>query len=390
MEHHAQSIDDALIGGLSYKLKPGASYVTNRRSVSYFVSGGNTYSPNGVKVMKFSIAGDQWLDPSTFRVAFQLNNHNGNNGDGLQIMVQPLSWNPAVFFKRARLICGGQVVEDIGGFNRLSRMLIDLLTEDDQHYIGCEGFGNCDSVKGAAAQAGDQPKSYRQTGYGLSGNVGSARRVMFKPLLGLFNQNKLLPLRYCPIHIELELVNSQADAVSLEVAEGFSNGANWDISDIQCKCDLLTLGNSLDNEYASHLLAGKSLPINYNTWNHTNQSTGLDENFNAHITRAVTRLRSIFITLQKPGGIAYKQANGFHHPPCSTNGQLTLSNEHSYQVQTGSKLTPEYPVNSLPESYSQLQKTVGRAFKMHSSWYRSRKYIIGLDLEEIQGQASLV
>ena len=45
MEHHAQSIDDALIGGLSYKLKPGASYVTNRRSVSYFASGGNTYSP---------------------------------------------------------------------------------------------------------------------------------------------------------------------------------------------------------------------------------------------------------------------------------------------------------------------------------------------------------
>ena len=46
---------------------------------------------------------------------------------------------------------------------------------------------------------------------------------------------------------------------------------------------------------------------------------------------------------------------------------------------------PEYPVNSLSESYSQLKKTVGRSFKMHSSWYRSRKYIIGLDLESISG-----
>ena len=52
MKHHANSVDDALIGGLSYKLKAGASYVTNRRSVSYFASGGNTYSPNGVKVMR--------------------------------------------------------------------------------------------------------------------------------------------------------------------------------------------------------------------------------------------------------------------------------------------------------------------------------------------------
>ena len=30
MENHAQSVDDALIGGLSYKLKAGASYITNR------------------------------------------------------------------------------------------------------------------------------------------------------------------------------------------------------------------------------------------------------------------------------------------------------------------------------------------------------------------------
>ena len=52
MEHHAESIDDALIGGLSYKLKPGASNVTSRKSVSYFASGGNTYSPNGVTVIK--------------------------------------------------------------------------------------------------------------------------------------------------------------------------------------------------------------------------------------------------------------------------------------------------------------------------------------------------
>ena len=82
--------------------------------------------------------------------------------------------------------------------------------------------------------------------------------------------------------------------------------------------------------------------------------------------------------------MAHKQANDFHHP-CTTNGQLTLSNEHSYQVKIGSKLTPEYPVNSLSESYSQLKKRVGRAFEIHSSWYRSRKYTIGLDLEKIPG-----
>ena len=73
MEQHAQSVDDALIGGPSYKLKAGASYITNRRSVSYFASGGDQYSSNGVRIIKFSITGAQRLDQSTFRIRFQLN-----------------------------------------------------------------------------------------------------------------------------------------------------------------------------------------------------------------------------------------------------------------------------------------------------------------------------
>ena len=36
MEHHVQSIDDSLIGGLSYKLKAGASYVTDRRKCIFY------------------------------------------------------------------------------------------------------------------------------------------------------------------------------------------------------------------------------------------------------------------------------------------------------------------------------------------------------------------
>ena len=241
IEHHAQSVDDALIGGLSYKLKPGASYFANRRSVSYFASGGNFYSPLGIKVMKFNIAGDQWLDPNTFRIMFQLNNNHGSNSSGTPINVEPLSWNPAVFFRRARLICGGQIVEDIDDFNRLNLMLTDLLPEDDRSDIACERFGKSYFVKGEAAQGADQRKGYRQTDCDVSGHVYLARRVMLKPMLGLFNQEKLLPLRYCPLRIELELVNSQSDAATLENSEGSLNGANWDISDIQCKCDLLTL-----------------------------------------------------------------------------------------------------------------------------------------------------
>ena len=115
MKQHADSADDALIGGLPYKLKAGAGYVTNRRSVSYIATGGNQYSPSGVKVMRFNLIGDQWMDPSTFRVMFQINNNVISDGTNLRSL-KPLHWNPAVFVRRCRLIAGGQIVEDIDSF----------------------------------------------------------------------------------------------------------------------------------------------------------------------------------------------------------------------------------------------------------------------------------
>ena len=55
---------------------------------------------------------------------------------------KPIHWNPAVFFRRARLIAGGQVIEDIDNFIRLSVMLTALLPEEEQLDIATQGFGS--------------------------------------------------------------------------------------------------------------------------------------------------------------------------------------------------------------------------------------------------------
>lgn len=68
--------------------------------------------------MKLNPTCDHWLGPSTFRVMFQLNNAgNANTAEGSPTKtLEPLAWNPAVFFRRARTICGGAVVEDIDAY----------------------------------------------------------------------------------------------------------------------------------------------------------------------------------------------------------------------------------------------------------------------------------
>ena len=397
MEHHAQSVDDALIGGLSYKLKAGASYVTDRRAVTFFASGGNQYSSSGAKVCKFNIVADQWLDPSTSRVMFTLHNQGGGANN-----TQPLHWNPAVMFRRARIIAGGQVIEDIDDFNRLSLMMAALKPQDGQKEIAMEGFGLFDIQYDAVAMvngggfnpdsvdAGDNREIYRNRDWDEAGPIFEFRPVLFKPMLRIIAQEKLTPLRYCPLQIELGLVSSASECMFVGIQNGLTSVDQWGISDIQCKMDLLTLDSSPQNEYASHLLSGKPLPINFSSFNHTNQATNGDKDFSAHIHRALARLKSVFITLYRDGATAVmnpgtrKAYNDFYHPASSSNMEGLEKGQHQVWIQVGAKQIPEYPIKDCTEAYYQLRKTVGHP-NIFSRWYHSTKYTVVLDMEKISG-----
>ena len=121
LEDTANSVEDHLIEGLSFKLKNGASYVQSRRSVSFFPQGGNYYSSTGVKVMKISLTGAQgeWLDPSTLVLSYVMNNANAGAQRQLRFISGPWS-----IFRRMRIICGGTIIEDVDNYARCSKIFI--------------------------------------------------------------------------------------------------------------------------------------------------------------------------------------------------------------------------------------------------------------------------
>ena len=45
VEAMANGVEDQLIDGLSFKMQPGASYVIERKSVTYHPQGSNVYTP---------------------------------------------------------------------------------------------------------------------------------------------------------------------------------------------------------------------------------------------------------------------------------------------------------------------------------------------------------
>ena len=112
----------------------------------------------------------------------------------------------------------------------------------------------------------------------------------------------------------------------------------------------------------------------------------LINNFSANIHRALSRLKSVFVLLNTADSGQYKEANNFFLPVAvKLNDGYGVQDEHSFQIQIGSKIMPEYPMSSVIETLYQLGKPVGHPLHIYGRWYPSHRYIIGLDLEKISG-----
>jgi hypothetical protein len=386
----ANSVEDYLIDGLSFKLNPGASYVAERRSVSYFPSGSNIYqSGSGARVIRVNLTGEGWLDPSTVRLTYTLVN---TNGTATKIL-RPISgaWS---FFRRARCLVGGAIVDDIDYYNRVHEMLHILTSKLNRDNDSIEGFG-------ARWDDDDSYNSWTPE-YGAVVKGNSARAVSFKPLFGLLNQSKYIPLMWSPLMFEFEVVNGATDAIAGvgDTLTAENTSTTFQIQDVRVVCDLVTLDSALQNSYPEHVLSGTSLKINYGSYV-TQFQTLTSSDFAVSVTRAVSRLKSVFINFDGNhtadaasgiNGIFHRTFNTFVGPMYGTDfvgGECNYEKELQWQLQIGSKMFPEYPCRSMAETFYQLKKALGiHGSAFHSvaitdEQYRNDHFIIGVDTEKI-------
>ena len=297
----ANSLEDTLIDGLSFKLAKTASYITSRRSCTYHPQGSNIYTPqNGTKLIKISINGSDWLDPSTFRIMFDLYNTNANAANRLRPIGGPWS-----FFSRMRILAGGQILEDIDLYNRVHEMFNNFTAEGSRNNDYTESFGNTwEDDQDPNALNGVANNGAAVSTLNLPGVPGASyQTVLFKPLSGILNQRKYLPLRFMPITIELSLVDDPLDPIISNFANYALGGApasaftnantstTWQIQNVQAKCDIVSLDSGLNESYIKLLEEGKKLTLNYNTFISQYQSIINQTDISINITRSLTRLK---------------------------------------------------------------------------------------------------
>jgi hypothetical protein len=313
---------------------------------------------------------------------------------------------PWTFFRRMRILANGAIIEDIDDFARVSEMFSTLTSRDSRLNDDAEGFGQSKTIRDWRLSILDASNFN-----GIAS--GDSQTVLFKPLSGLLMQEKYIPLRYCPLTIELELV----DDATLPIVSIFgtttnaftadNTSTNWQIENVQVKVDLCTLDNALDNSFAQHLLDGGTLPFNYNTYISQVLSTvggvvnGVSvgqKDIQHTITRAVSRLKSVFVTLDHEVSAENqmnqrKSWNDFYSPMFPYSGgdwvAYGASGEFEFQLSVGSKQFPEYPIRSHAEAFYQLKKCLGvqastlHNFDIDAHEYRNYKMIIGIDTEKI-------
>ncbi|MFM7986885.1 MAG: hypothetical protein ACKPKO_46985, partial [Candidatus Fonsibacter sp.] len=99
------------------------------------------------------------------------------------------------------------------------------------------------------------------------------------------------------------LVDVMTDPIVSNTDHGdFTDGntaKTWEILNVQAKCDLVTLDSGLNDSYIKLLEDGKKLTLNYNTFISQYQTITDQTDFSINISRSLTRLKSVFVSLWK-------------------------------------------------------------------------------------------
>jgi hypothetical protein len=140
LETHIAGAEDKLLDSLHFAGKTSASYVTERRSVSFAPQAASNFTPQGVRLMRFNLADQNgWLVGDTMRLVFRL--HNARTDEDLS----PICDSPASMFRRMRLIGNGSaMIEDVEEYGRVHEMFSLLQSSARRYNAHAEGLGSTD------------------------------------------------------------------------------------------------------------------------------------------------------------------------------------------------------------------------------------------------------
>jgi hypothetical protein len=245
---------------------------------------------------------------------------------------------------------------------------------------------------------------------------GASVRFSCPLLCGLANQPLYLWLKAAPLTFEFEMTPNPRDIFApttsaTNTAGNYSpwggatarNQDNFTLSDAVIRCDMLTIDNSLVEQYASHLLAGRPLSIPFTSFVNIYQVLPDRSTFTLQMMRALSRIKNIFWCFAPqvcqlsppicPANVAitglatgHQAADAAALSTAAQPATLVANDNMQWQLQIGGRCWPQMPCRGITESYyrlrSCLDQTQHGTFAITPNGYRTSQTYFGVDLEK--------
>ena len=407
-------INDVLVEkNRRFKLKDGGSYVRSKESKNFYPSSVSTYTADTNSVIRFNITGpaNQWLSlPSLLSGSIE----NTDTSANVNAELRPIP--TGAFFSRVRVMMGDAIVCDLNSTSRADAMKDLLKTSEAKRADEVLGFGNsfnnhdvryltytqlatnpgANNVASVTRQV--TPSNKRGVAKGKSANV------FYDMNLKCFKTcENWIPLSYCPITIELYLVN---DATLPIIAQGATadftatNTSNsWAIKKPIFKGHVYSLDDSLYAEYAKILESG-SLPITFETETMqeqtTSASTASTEIFTT-IVRNVSKLNKMFISFSNTTSKGYvggfdeilKEYNSLYHPLAHQGSAVDAGYYDPIydliaSLVVGNQVIPSQEIQGVREAYVHLMHCADNPLLVRSEGFKTQAFMLGFNLQKLE------
>jgi len=383
LETHISGSEDRLIDSLHFAGQSSASYVIERRGVSFAPQTASDFKPGGVRLMRFSLADQMgWLVGDTVRLVLTLHNarvpvppSDGNPGDPRSL--NPITDSPASIFRRMRLTANGSAtIEDVEEYGRTHQIFSTLLPAQRRMNDIAESWGGSEA---------NPTLGYPAVGEPIPGQ--RARTVVVHLLSSFLSQGRNIALNAIPLVLELELG---------EMNDAFMGEENeWYITRPRLIADVLTLDQALQNSYSKHLLDGKLLPFSMHGLYSIRATVPAGSNlYSLPIVRGFTRLSTVYISffIENTG----KWTRTFASPMLRgdlASPNTTQDDDTEWWLTIGGERFPEFNVECHKESYHRLRV----AQLMHQGTdscsitplqFQTYTHILGMNLEKTPGRAA--
>lgn len=359
---------------LDYNLIPTSSAVVDRKNfVVAYPQSASTISLTGGqgKECRIRLGGDNHIDASSVRLMFTINNRSTTAS------LQPYQ-GPWTCWGRVRLLSQGREIENIPLYGRHHELFgYQLQTFQDQWAESSVcGLGGSWASFSDTAITGSQPKT---------GKIEAGERAvcMHRLHLSLFSTAKILPVRFMPLEVELQLGDADDWLAPAPLSRAF------DVSDIKIIYDELILDQSVTDSLYRSLIGNNVISLPCQTaYQFTAPVNGAATEVDVPCLRAFSKLCSMYVTFStntrrsvdmiQPGNIP----NGLGLYPAIDSGSPGWA--PSIQVSIAGKNYPDpAPLASIPEQYYQLVKCLGYSPNIHRDDFISETYVLAFDFKRV-------